>query len=104
MTPDNLDSASAPEVGERRDHAAQLAWMRKVLRYQQMTILALVVVLFVHGWSWWNTRTINTYLNCVSLYGQGIVAPECDPYRAYIGKTTNVKNPGGNLDARDAKK
>lgn len=95
---DNLDSASVPPgENEKRDHSAQLAWMRKVNRYQSIIILALTAIVLTLATMLWQYRGINTYLNCVNLYALGVVAPECEPYREIIGRNTNIKNPGGAL-------
>jgi hypothetical protein len=101
---DDLDTAAAEKcqncgsVIERRDHSAQVYYTRKLNRLQTIAIIGMTAAtlgLVVLLWNQFQDRGVNTYLNCLHLAAAGVSTPQCEIYRAYIEKHTNVRKPGG---------
>lgn len=90
---DDLDSATAPDGKERRSHSAQLVYMRKLSRLQNITSLSLaasVFTLLCIVWQLYQDRDFERYLECVNFAAIGVKEPTCKPFEFMIESQTNA--------------
>jgi hypothetical protein len=90
---DSLDSNTAPNGDDRRSHAAQLIYVRKLNRGLILSLLILASTLFTNYVFWdrlLEDRALDRYLDCVNFAAIGVDEPMCKKYEPLIQKNTNA--------------